>query len=354
MDVEQILKKAIEDKVSDIFIVAGTTIAFKKSGQIYGIGEQILTPLDTEKLIQQIYSLATGIYKSIDTLKQNGEDDFSFSLSRLGRFRVNTYFQRGSIAAVLRVVRFVLPDPKEYHIPSSIIDLANLNNGLVIITGPTGSGKSTTLACIIDQINKTKRDHIITIEDPIEYLHKHKQSIVSQREVGHDTKDYITALHAALREAPNVILVGEMRDLETVSVALNAAETGHLVLSSLHTLGAAETISRIIDIFPPNQQEQIRVQLTMSLQAVVSQQLIPSKDGGMVPCFEIMKSTPAVKTLIRDNRLHLLDNTIMQNKDMGMMSMDDSILQMYRENFIDKDVALQYSFNKDLMTKKLG
>ena len=353
MNVENILEKAIKDQVSDIFIVAGTKIAFKKSGKINFVGNEILKPKDTEDLIQQIYALATGIYKSIETLKQNGEDDFSFSLSRLGRFRVNTYFQRGSIAAVLRVVRFELPDPTEYHIPSSILDLSSLQKGLVIVTGPTGSGKSTTLACIVDQINKTKQKHIITIEDPIEYLHRHNKSIVSQREVGHDTKDYITALRSALREAPDVILVGEMRDLETVSVALNAAETGHLVLSSLHTLGAAETISRIIDIFPPNQQEQIRVQLTMTLQAVVSQQLLPSCDGGMVPCFEIMKSNPAVKTLIRDNRLHVLDNTIMQNKEAGMMSMDDSIMQRYQEHLIDRDVAMQFSFNKEFMRKKL-
>ena len=353
MNVENILEKAIKDQVSDIFIVAGTKIAFKKSGKINFVGNEILKPKDTEDLIQQIYALATGIYKSIETLKQNGEDDFSFSLSRLGRFRVNTYFQRGSIAAVLRVVRFELPDPAEYHIPSSILDLSSLQKGLVIVTGPTGSGKSTTLACIVDQINKTKQKHIITIEDPIEYLHRHNKSIVSQREVGHDTKDYITALRSALREAPDVILVGEMRDLETVSVALNAAETGHLVLSSLHTLGAAETISRIIDIFPPNQQEQIRVQLTMTLQAVVSQQLLPSCDGGMVPCFEIMKSNPAVKTLIRDNRLHVLDNTIMQNKEAGMMSMDDSIMQRYQEHLIDRDVAMQFSFNKEFMRKKL-
>ncbi len=228
-----------------------------------------------------------------------------------------------------------------------------MNKGLVIVTGATGCGKSTTLACIVDQINKTKNYHIITIEDPIEYLHRHNHSIVSQREVGHDTKDYITALRAALREAPNVILVGEMRDLETVSVALSAAETGHLVLSTLHTLGASETISRIIDIFPPNQQEQIRVQLTMSLEAVVSQQLIQSKEGGMVPAFEIMKTNPAIRTQIRDNKLHLIDNTIAANREEGMMSMDDSILELYKAGLIEEDVALQHANNHELLKKKM-
>jgi twitching motility protein PilT len=323
------------------------------SGEIRPINDEKLTPQDTYYILEKIYSISTGIVTSMDKLKQNGEDDFSFSLTAVGRFRVNAYYQRGSVAAVLRVVRFQLPDPKDYHIPSSVIDLAKLNKGLVIVTGATGSGKSTTLACIVDEINRTQNYHIITIEDPIEYLHRHQRSIVSQREVGHDTSDYLSALRAALREAPNVILVGEMRDLETVSVALNAAETGHLVLSTLHTLGASETISRIIDIFPPNQQEQIRVQLTMSLQAVVSQQLLQSKDGGMVPCFEIMKSNPAIRTQIRDNKLHLIDNTISSNRDEGMISMDDSILELYKAGMIDEDTALQHANNKELLKKKM-
>ncbi len=353
MDVTKILEEAVSERASDIFIVAGACISFKKSGVIHQINDQKLTPADTNDLINQIYEISVGIERSIDVLRENGEDDFSFSLSQIGRFRANVFFQRGSVAAVLRVVRFKLPDPKEYHIPSSVIDLAKLNKGLVIVTGATGSGKSTTLACIVDQINKTKNYHIITIEDPIEYLHRHNHSIVSQREVGHDTKDYLTALRSALREAPNVILVGEMRDLETVSVALNAAETGHLVLSTLHTLGASETISRIIDIFPPNQQEQIRVQLTMSLEAVVSQQLIRSKDGSMVPAFEIMKTNPAIRTQIRDNKLHLIDNTIAANREEGMVGMDDSILELYKAGLIEEEVALQHANNRELLKKKM-
>ena len=355
MDVRDILKEAINQNVSDVFIVAGANVCFKKSGVIKPFSEEKLTPVDTRDIVEQIYKLndGNGIQRNIKILEEHGEDDFSFSLSQLGRFRVNAYFQRGSMSAVLRVVRFTLPDPEEYHIPSTILNLANVTKGLVIVTGPTGCGKSTTLACIVDEINKTKNDHIITIEDPIEYLHRHKKSIVSQREVGHDTKDYLSALRAALREAPNVILVGEIRDLETVSVALNAAETGHLVLSTLHTQGAAETISRIIDIFPPSQQEQIRVQLTMTLQAVVSQQLLPSVNGNMVPAFEIMKSNPAIRTQIRDNKLHLIDNTIGANREDGMMTMDESILNLYKNQLIDKNTALQYATNKDVLERKL-
>lgn len=353
MDVVEILKKAIDERASDIYIVAGAKIAFKTNGEMHWVSETILTPQDTRSLIEQLYRLSTGIASTVDRVDKHGEDDFSFSLSQLGRFRVNAFYQRGSLAAVLRVVRFELPDPKDYHIPSSIIELSGLNNGLVLVTGATGCGKSTTLACIVDEINRTKNYHIITIEDPIEYLHRHNKSIVSQREIGHDTDDYVSALRAALRETPNVILVGEMRDVETVSVSLNAAETGHLVLSTLHTSSASETISRIIDIFPPNQQAQIRVQLTMSLQAVISQRLLRGIDGKLVPCFEIMKMTPAIKTQIRDNKLHLIDNTIASSKEEGMISMDESILNLYKQGLISQEVALSNAINRELLKKKL-
>lgn len=353
MDVVEILKKAIDERASDIYIVAGAKIAFKTNGEMHWVSETILTPQDTRSLIEQLYRLSTGIASTVDRVDKHGEDDFSFSLSQLGRFRVNAFYQRGSLAAVLRVVRFELPDPKDYHIPSSIIELSGLNNGLVLVTGATGCGKSTTLACIVDEINRTKNYHIITIEDPIEYLHRHNKSIVSQRKIGHDTDDYVSALRAALRETPNVILVGEMRDVETVSVSLSAAETGHLVLSTLHTSSASETISRIIDIFPPNQQAQIRVQLTMSLQAVISQRLLQGIDGKLVPCFEIMKMTPAIKTQIRDNKLHLIDNTIASSKEEGMISMDESILNLYKQGLISQEVALSNAINRELLKKKL-
>ncbi len=354
MEIDEILKLAVERHASDIFIVAGTELAFKIDGMIEKVGTQTLKPADTRKYIEDIYKLASGVKKSIDMLDDIGEDDFSFSLSQIGRFRVNAYYQRGSLAAVLRVVRFKLPNPEVYHILPSVLDLSNLTKGLVLVTGSAGSGKSTTLACIVDKINQTKNDHIITIEDPIEYLHSHNKSIVSQREIGHDTQDYLIALRAALREAPNVILVGEMRDLETVSVALNAAETGHLVLSTLHTMGASETISRIVDMFPSNQQEQIRIQLSMVLQAVVSQQLIRGIDGKMYPSFEVMKTCPAIRTQIRDNKLHLIDNTIAQNKESGMITMDDSLMDLYKRGIIDRDALIQHANNAEQILKKVN
>ncbi len=354
MDINEILQLAVDKHASDIFIVAGTKLAFKIDGIIQPIGEEKLTPDRTRTYVEEIYRMSSGVRKSIDMLDNIGEDDFSFSLSKVGRFRVNAYYQRGSLAAVLRVVRFKLPDPEVYHISPSILELSKLNKGLVLVTGSAGSGKSTTLACIVDEINKTKNDHIITIEDPIEYLHSHNRSIVSQREIGHDTKDYLIALRAALREAPNVILVGEMRDLETVSVALNAAETGHLVLSTLHTMGASETISRIVDMFPSNQQEQIRIQLAMVLQAVVSQQLVRGVDGKMYPSFEIMKACPAIRTQMRENKLHLIDNTISQNKDNGMITMDDSLMKLYKDGIIDKDTLLQHANNPEQILKKIN
>ena len=254
---------------------------------------------------------------------------------------------------MLRVVSFQLPDPKIMNIPDIIIDLAKQKKGMVLVTGPAGSGKSTTLACIIDQINQTRSSHIITIEDPIEYLHTHNKSIVSQREVYHDTHNYVSALRAALREAPEVILVGEMRDLETIDIAITAAETGHLVFSSLHTIGAANTIDRVIDVFPPTQQQQIRIQLAMVLNAVVSQQLLPGVDGKMIPVFEIMICNQAIRTLIRDGKTHQIDNAITTNRQMGMITMDDAIAALYKQNKITKETAIMYALNSNIIERKL-
>ena len=230
---------------------------------------------------------------------------------------------------------------------------ANLTKGLVLVTGSAGSGKSTTLACLIDKINKERNDHIITIEDPIEYIHRHKQSIVSQRELYHDTKSYLEALRAALREAPNVILVGEMRDLETIKTVLQAAETGHLVLSTLHTIDASETINRIINVFPSEQQQQIRIQLSMVLQGVISQQLIPTLDNNMRVAFEIMVVNNAIRTQIRKNKIHQIPNSIKKKKNMGMITMDDSILELYKNGIISKENAILYASNPDILSKKM-
>ena len=261
-----------------------------------------LPPADTSNIVSPIYQLAGN--RDVNDFEQSGDDDFSFAIPGLSRFRVSAYKQRGALSVVIRIISFSLPNPTEIGIPQRIIDFSNFSKGLVLVTGTAGSGKSTTLACIIDAINHHYRKHIITLEDPLEFFHRHDLSIISQREINVDTESYVTALRASLRQSPDVILLGEMRDYETMQVAMTAAETGHLIFSTLHTIGAASTIDRIIDVFPPNQQHQIAVQLSMVLQAVISQQLVPTIDGKMIPVFEIMTVTPAIRNMIRDNQDH--------------------------------------------------
>ncbi len=350
MDIITILKMAVEKKASDVFVIAGSKCILKVQQEFIEVTDNKLMPNDTAEIIQQLYEFAP--YCSYQNFKTNGEDDFSFSLSQIGRFRVNVYRQRNSEAAVLRVVNFELPNPNKIGIPQSVLDLADRRKGMILISGPAGSGKSTTLACMIDQMNETRSCHIITIEDPIEFLHRHKKCIVSQREVMHDTQSYLTALKSALRQAPEVILLGEMRDQETVSTALSAAETGHLILSTLHTIGAVNTIDRVVDMFQ-GQQDQIRSQLAMILEAVVSEQLLPGVNGEMIPVFEIMHVNQAIRSQIRENKIHQIENTMMANRQLGMMLMDDSIYELYRQNRITKDIAIQYSLHPDRMKARL-
>lgn len=350
MDLKEFFKKCIDIKASDIFIIAGKPLSYSTGGRIISVGDKLMPP-DTEKLVLKVYEMAS---RDSSPFLKNHDDDFSFSIPNLARFRVNAFMQRGSMAAVLRTVVFCLPDPEELKIPKLVTDIHKLTKGLVLVTGPTGSGKSTTLACLIDKINKTREDHIITLEDPVEYLHRHDKSIVTQREIHMDTESYAKGLRAALRQAPNVILLGEMRDLETISIALSAAETGQLVLSTLHTLGAANTIDRIIDVFPPNQQQQVRVQLSMVLKAVISQQLIPSLDEKLVPAFELMFCNHAIRNLIRESKSHQIDFTIQSSSDQGMITMDDSLLLLYKEGHISAENALLHSINPDMMKKKLN
>mgnify|MGYP000968037079 CR=1 FL=1 len=274
MNIEEFLTLAAKEEASDLFIVAGLPLTMKVNGVMRRINEEKMMPQDTEKIIREIYEKALD--RDIDQLLKTGDDDFSFAIPGLSRFRVSAYKQRGSLAAVIRVIAFRLPDYKQLRIPEQVMKLSELNKGLVLVTGPAGSGKSTTLACMIEEINETKEDHIITLEDPLEFLHQHKKSIVSQREVNMDTVNYVTSLRAALRQSPDVILLGEMRDYETIQVVMTAAETGHLVFSTLHTIGAANTIERIIDVFPPNQQRQIMIQLASVLQAVLSGNRYPA------------------------------------------------------------------------------
>lgn len=349
MDVKKILEQAVKMDASDIFFVAGSPYAFKIKKEIIKQDDVRLMPEDLKDIVQQLYSFAP--YCQYENFQENGEDDYSFSLANIGRFRVNVYRQRNSEAAVLRVVKFELPDSKKLSIPDVVLDLADQKKGMILISGPAGSGKSTTLACIIDRINSTRNAHIITIEDPIEYLHSHKKSIVSQREVYHDTKGYLPALRAALRETPEVILLGEMRDEETISTAITAAETGHLLLSTLHTVGAVNTIDRILDTFSHNQ-IQIRSQLSMVLNCIVSEQLVPTLDGSVVPVFEVLKMTPAIRSQIREGKIHQIENTMSSSKQLGMITMDDALIELVRKKIISKETAILYSIHPDVIKNR--
>lgn len=351
MDALEFLTKATNLEVSDMFIVSGRPLSFKKSGKIQTFDNERIMPAQSEQLIRDIYKLADN--RDISHFLTCGDDDFSFAVPGLSRYRVSTYMQRGSMAAVIRVITFELPRASALGIPDCIIELGSLNKGLVLVTGPAGSGKSTTLACIIDAINNSQEKHIITLEDPLEFLHRHKKSIVSQREISSDTESYLTALRASLRQSPDVILLGEMRDFETISVAMTAAETGHLVLSTLHTLGAANTIDRIIDVFPPSQQRQISVQLASVLQGVVSQQLVATTDGAQLPAFELMTATPAIRNMIRENKIHQIDGLIYSSSSDTMFSMDSSLLTLFKSGRITSEEALSHASNPDMLKRKL-
>ena len=352
MDIMNIFKIAIEKKASDIFIIAGRPLSYKIMGNIVSFDEELLSSDDTYDIIREIFSIANE--KDMNLLEDEGDIDFSFSLSKFGRFRVSSYKQRNSFAAVIRVVFFELPDPNKLGIPDVVMNLYKKTKGLVLITGPAGSGKSTTLACIIDKINQERNCHIMTFEDPIEFIHKHKRSIISQREIFTDTKSYIASLRSALRQAPDVMLIGEMRDLETIEIALTAAETGHLVLSTLHTTGAASTIDRIIDVFPSNQQQQVRIQLSMQLQAVISQHLIPSTEMDRIAAFEIMLANNAISNMIRESKVHQLNSIIYSSEAMGMKTMDESILELYKKGLITRENALIYANEPDSLIKQIN
>ena len=350
-DLKSYLSYAVEHRASDLFIVAGGPVSVKIDGRISAVGDGKVLPPQTEGLITQIYRLAG---RSMSGYQSRGDDDFSFALPGLARFRVNTYRQRGSMAAVVRVVSFEIPDWQKLHIPEQVMDLANVTHGMVLVTGTAGSGKSTTQACIINRINQTRNCHIITLEDPIEFLHRDQMSIVSQREIAIDTNDYLSALRACLRQAPDVILLGEMRDHETIRTAMTAAETGHLLIATLHTKGTVNTIDRIIDSFPPAQQDQIRIQLSTVLHTVVSQQLLPDKNGGLVPAYEVMHMNSAIRNLIRDSKNHQIDNAIASGRAEGMISMDQSILELYNAGYITQETALSYADNPDQLRRRMG
>lgn len=351
MDLSAMLASTMEKNGSDIYIIPGSNVTAKINGALIPVSEERVLPKDCEEIITEIYRMAEN--RDMTHLLATGDDDFSFAIRAVGRFRCNAYKQRGSLAAVLRVVPFGLPDPKSLSVPDVVLDLYKLKRGMILVTGPGGSGKTTTLACMINRINQDTHGHIITLEDPIEYLHPHQQCIVSQREVVNDTESFSKALRAALRQVPDVILLGEMRDFETITTALTAAETGHLLLSTLHTVGAAKTIDRIVDVFPANQQQQIRIQLSMVLMAVISQQLIPTLDGGLAPAFEVMIVNSAIQNIIREGKVHQLDNAIYAGAAQGMRTMDGELLRLFKEKRISKENALLYATNPDALERKL-
>jgi len=347
--IEAIMAHAKACGASDVHITVGIPPKMRVDGKLSPMPFPILLPVDTARIGNSMMN-----DKQKAQFEEKGEWDFSFSIPSLGRYRVNAFQQRGSVAMVLRLVGSLIPTPEDLGLPQSMIDLYSKKRGLILVTGPTGSGKSTTLASIIGKINAELDSHIITLEDPIEYLHRHTRSIVNQREIGIDSESYGMALRSALREDPDVILVGEMRDLETISTAITAAETGHLVFSTLHTIGAAATIDRIIDVFPPHQQDQIRTQLANVLEAVVSQQLIPKIDGrGRVAAFEVMHSTPAIRNLIRENKTHQIASTIQTSRRNGMILMDDAIQELYMQGKINRDDALNFAQDKNIMQTRV-
>lgn len=343
---KNLLETTMTENASDLHFTVGVPPVIRVNGELRQIGSEKLQPIDTENYAKEILDEAYESYA------KTGESDTSFSVAGIGRFRVNTFKQRGSDAIAIRVVGLKVPTLGELQFPNVVKEIITNKRGLVLVTGPTGSGKSTTLAAMINEINATRASHIITLEDPIEYLHKHNKSIINQREIGKDTLSYANALRSILREDPDVILVGEMRDLETISVALTAAETGHLVFSTLHTIGAAKTIDRIIDVFPPYQQQQVKIQLAAVLKGIISQQLLPKYDGkGRVAAMETMIATTAIQNMIREGKTHQVESSIQTGAKYGMKTMDMSLSELYKKGLISYETALSYAIDRDMLSK---
>lgn len=349
LSIDDLLQDAQQRKASDLHLTVGVSPKCRIHGDLIDMGYNPLTPEDAEEIIMPIVP-----QRLKEVLQTVGEVDFSYAIPNVGRYRVNVFKQRGSYALVIRIINTTIPKPEVLGIPLSVVELTKKKRGLVLVTGPTGSGKSTTLASLLDIINTYYNCHIITLEDPIEYLHKHKKSVVNQREIGTDTLSFSNALRVVLREDPDIILVGEMRDFETIEIAITAAETGHLVFSTLHTIGAVSTIDRIIDVFPPHQQQQVRVQLASVLEGVVSQQLIPTIDGkSRVAAFEVMLPNAAIRNLVREGKNHQIASFIQTNKKMGMQTMDDAIFDLFLKGIIDREQALAFAQDAMSMEKKL-
>ncbi len=341
------LEITINSSASDLHLLVDTPPMLRIDGQLMAIGNA--QPLTVEENQKLIFSLLNSQQKEI--LMTNKELDFSFGWQKKGRFRVNAYFERGRLSAALRLVPFHIPSIEELNLPEVCHRFASLNQGFVLVTGPTGHGKSSTLAAIIEEINKNRSVHIITIEDPIEYVYLNKKSIISQRELHQDTYSWEVALRSVLREDPNVVLVGEMRDYETIAAALTVAETGHLVFATLHTNSAAQTIDRVVDVFPDQQQAQVRMQLANTLEGIFSQRLIPAIGGGRLPVAEVLLSIPAVRTNIREGKTHMIDNIIQTSKEVGMVTLEASLAQWVKEGRVSMEEAQKWSLRPEELLK---
>ena len=350
MNIFDLLKIAIELGASDIYITVDSTPVARIKGKFIKLTDKILTKYDTEEMAKEIAG-----EKNFKRIQEHGECDFSVAIESGERFRVNAYKQKGHYAIAIRTITSQIPSFETLGLPEVLKTFTEKHKGLVLVTGPTGSGKSTTLASLIDIINENQQRHIITLEDPIEYVHYHKQSLVNQREIGQDTESFNTALRAILRQDPDVILVGEMRDPETISIALTAAETGHLVFSTLHTVGAAKTIDRIVDMFPSEQQQQIRTQLSTVCEGVISQQLLQTIDGRKrVAALEVMVATPAIRNLIRENKTYQIPNMIQTGSKFGMQSMDQELVNLYRQGSITRDSVLSRCTDYEYTSRLVG
>ena len=344
-----IIRTAVTAGSSDIHISTQRPASCRVHGKLFTMDQEILQNDDLEKMIEPFMAIK-GVKEKMDTL---GEADFAYSFDKDVRFRINMFKQKGEYACVMRLLPTTMPEPEALGLPQSVQNFVNLKRGLVLVTGETGSGKSTTLASLINKINQNQQKHIITIEDPIEFVHEHQMSIVNQRELGIDTLSFANALRASLREDPDIILVGEMRDLETIQTALTAAETGHLVFSTLHTNTASSTIDRIVDVFPTNQQDQVRVQLANVLEGIICQQLLPTREGvGRVASFEVMVANAAIRNLIREGKSYQLTSQIQTGRKQGMQTMDDCLYKLFEQKRIFAEDAIRYAFDQDAMAKK--
>jgi twitching motility protein PilT len=349
-DFAEVLLQVMERKASDLHLTAGSPPMIRHHGRLHALDYPRLTPQTTREVI---YSILTNDQRQ--RLETDWQIDLAYSIPGKARFRVNAYFQRAALSAAFRLIPHEMPKLGTLGVPPVLEEFTKKPRGFVLVTGPTGSGKSTTLAAMIDLINDTRHEHVLTIEDPIEFLHRHKKCIVNQRELGADAQTFALGLKAALRQDPDVILVGEMRDLETISTALTAAETGHLVFATLHTQDTAQTVDRIVDVFPPDQQQQIRVQLSVSLQGIVTQQLLPKADGqGRVVATEVLVPTPAVRNLIREGKTHQIYSALQTGGQFGMQTMDTSLAQLVREHKITRELAEARSTTPEELRRLMG